>query len=253
MYLGDDGLLAVLIWAHCDDFFIHGPTYTKTAAALTAFLDLTVQLGLLCHPGKLTPPALEVKYTGLIFDTSGVPTIRIPEYKRAKAAALAQYAIDHRGRLSRLALAVIVGVLESLVEATPSRLGHTYLRNLQETLHPTGWDGQDLPYYSFASVSNKDFDGLTTNWLWLLDLNPGGAAQGHRSGVLVLSMGDGSGTGTGGTVQHRAFPHMDGHLDPAGVSFHLQLEGDASPACRIGTGKSAASPGHTRLRLLLLH
>jgi hypothetical protein len=101
--------------------------------------------------------------------------------------------------LSRLALAVIVGVLESLVEATPSLLGHTYLRSLQETLHPTGWDGQDLPYYSFASVSNKDFDGLT-NWLWLLDLNPGRAARGHRSGVLVLSMGDGSGTGTGGTV-----------------------------------------------------
>jgi hypothetical protein len=63
IYLGDDGLPAVLIWAHCDDFFIHGPTYDKTAAALTAFLDLTVQLGLLCHPAKLTPPAQVVKYT----------------------------------------------------------------------------------------------------------------------------------------------------------------------------------------------
>jgi hypothetical protein len=199
VYLGNDGLPAVLIWAHCDDFLVHGPTYTKTAAALTAFLDLTVQLGLLCHPGKLTPPALEVKYTGLIFDTSGVPTIRIPEYKRAKAAALAQYAIDHRGRLSRLALAVIVGVLESLVEATPSRLGHSYLRNLQETLHRKGWDGLDLPYYSFAPLNDKDVDGLT-NWLWLLNLNPGRAARGHQSGVLVPSMGDGSGTGTGGTV-----------------------------------------------------
>jgi hypothetical protein len=30
VYLGDDGLPAVLIWAHCDDFLIHGPTYQKT-------------------------------------------------------------------------------------------------------------------------------------------------------------------------------------------------------------------------------
>jgi hypothetical protein len=87
-FIGTDGLPAVLIWAHCDDFFIHGPTYAKAALALTAFLDLTVQLGLLCHPGKLTPPAQVVKYTDLLFDTQDVPTLRIPEYKRAKALAL---------------------------------------------------------------------------------------------------------------------------------------------------------------------
>jgi hypothetical protein len=81
VYLGNDGLPAVLIWAHMDDFLIHGPTYDKACAGLTAFLALTVQLGLLCHPGKLTPPAQVVKYTGLIFDTSGVPTLIIPEYK----------------------------------------------------------------------------------------------------------------------------------------------------------------------------
>jgi hypothetical protein len=51
------------------------------------------------------------------------------------------FAQCHRRRLSRLALAVIVGVLESLVEATPSRTGHTYLRNVQEILHPP--DGMD--------------------------------------------------------------------------------------------------------------
>jgi hypothetical protein len=77
-FMGNDGLPAVLIWAHCDNFFIHGPRYDKTA--VTAFLDLTVQLGLLCHPGKLTPPAQVVKYTRLLFDTEEVPTLRIPEY-----------------------------------------------------------------------------------------------------------------------------------------------------------------------------
>jgi hypothetical protein len=51
-YIGTDGLPAVLIWAHCDDFLIHGPTYTKTVEALSAFLDASVDVGMLCHPGK---------------------------------------------------------------------------------------------------------------------------------------------------------------------------------------------------------
>jgi hypothetical protein len=79
-YIGTDGLPAVLIWAHCDDFLIHGPTHAKTTEALLAFLDMSVDVGMLCHPGKLTPPAQVVKYTGLLFDTTTVPTIRIPEY-----------------------------------------------------------------------------------------------------------------------------------------------------------------------------
>ncbi len=56
-FIGTDGLPAVLIWAHCDDFFLRGPTYAKAALALTAFLDITVQLGPLLHPGNLTLPA----------------------------------------------------------------------------------------------------------------------------------------------------------------------------------------------------
>jgi hypothetical protein len=134
-----------------------------------------------------------------IFDTSGVPTLTIPEYKRAKASALVSYALEHWEKLSRLALAIIVGVLESLVEATASRIGHTYARSLQGTLHPFGWEGFDLPYYSFAMLTAEDKEGLD-NWLWLLELNPGRAARGHQSGVLVPTLGDGSGTGTGGTV-----------------------------------------------------
>jgi hypothetical protein len=66
VYIGDDGLPAARAWGHCDDFFIHGPTYQKTSQALTDFMDLTVKVGLLCHPGKLTPSAQVVKYTGLI-------------------------------------------------------------------------------------------------------------------------------------------------------------------------------------------
>jgi hypothetical protein len=35
----DDGLPAVLLWVHVDDFLIHGPTYAKTAKALSALFQ----------------------------------------------------------------------------------------------------------------------------------------------------------------------------------------------------------------------
>jgi hypothetical protein len=89
----------------------YGPTYEKTSPALTAFLDVVVEVGLLCHPGKLTPPDQVVKYTGILFDTSTVPKIRVPEYKCAKALAMTDFAIRHRSLLSRLGLAVVAGVL----------------------------------------------------------------------------------------------------------------------------------------------
>jgi hypothetical protein len=127
--IGDDRLPAVLIWSHCDDFFIHGPNYAKTAAAFTVFLDIAVAVGLLCHPGKLTPPCQKVKYTGLVFDIVGVPTLRIPEYKVDRALALIDYVLKRRAKVSRLSTAVVTGVLKSLTEATPARIGHTYLRS----------------------------------------------------------------------------------------------------------------------------
>jgi hypothetical protein len=153
-----DGLPAVLAFAHCDDFMIHGPTYEKTCLAPLDFLDFAVKVGLLAHPGKLTPPCQEVKYTGFLWNTAGVPTLKIPLYKVDKSIALTDYAIDHRDHLSRLCLAVVKGVLESEVDATPSRSGHTHLRSLEHTLHPAGWEG--LPYYSFASLSDTDVENL---------------------------------------------------------------------------------------------
>jgi hypothetical protein len=50
---GEDGLPALLVWAHCDDFIIHRHTEAKMTAATIAFLDLAVDVGMLCHPGKL--------------------------------------------------------------------------------------------------------------------------------------------------------------------------------------------------------
>ena len=206
--LADQNVPAVLVWSRCDDFFLHGPTKDKTTAALTAFLNCAVDVGLLCHPGKLTPPAHAVKYTGFIFDSVSEPMLRIPEYKVAKAIALTDYGRANQRRISRLALAVIVGVLESLVEATPTRIGHTYLRHLQGTLHPEGWVGDDLSYFSYASLSEADVHELDL-WSWLLLHNHGRRARATKSGTLVPSFGDGSGTGTGGTVQYREAEPFD--------------------------------------------
>jgi hypothetical protein len=64
--------------------------------------------------------------------------------------------LDHGNHLFRLSLAVVVGVLESLVEATPTRVGHTFLRHLHENLHPPDWEGSDLPYFSFTTLDERD-------------------------------------------------------------------------------------------------
>jgi hypothetical protein len=204
----EDGLPACLIWAHCDDFMIHGPTLEKTTKALVAFMDLAVDVSLLCHPVKLTLPAHSVTYTGLIFDSTTEPALLVTSKKRDKSIAMVEYTLRNYRKISRLALSVLVGTLESLVEATPGRIGHTYLRSLQGTLHPHGWTGSDLPYYSFAHLSPDDRAELAF-WLWLLQQNPGRYARSFQSGTLVPSFGDGSGTGTGGTVVYKEEDPME--------------------------------------------
>jgi hypothetical protein len=170
--IGDDDLPAALRWSHCDDFLIHGPTLANTHLALTAFMDYAVEVGLLCHPDKLAPPAHVVKCVGFLFDTIGTSTLRIPEVKRVKAIALTQFAVDNRVKISRLSMSVVAGVLESLVEATPSKMGHTHLRALQPHIHPKDWDEDYLPYYLFTELSKPCLIDLLW-WLWILRVNKG--------------------------------------------------------------------------------
>jgi hypothetical protein len=49
---------------------------------------------------------------------------------------------------SRLSLAVVMGVLELLVDGTPHRLGHTYLRRMQLVVHPPGLGTGAEPNYT---------------------------------------------------------------------------------------------------------
>lgn len=120
---------AVKVWAFVDDFVIHSATEEKTSRALTFFLDLALDCRLLCHPKKLTPPCQVVKYCGFLLDSLGIPCLRIPVSKRERALAMVEYILEsHKDKqFSRLALSVISGTLQSLVEATPHHNGHTKL------------------------------------------------------------------------------------------------------------------------------
>ena len=53
---------------------------------------------------------------------------------------------------SRLSLAVATGTLESLADATPRRLGHTYLRRLHSVVRPPGLGSGIEPYLTLTPL-----------------------------------------------------------------------------------------------------
>ena len=132
--IGMDGLPAALIWGFVDDFKVHAPTKEKLITALNTFMDLALRLGLICQKVKTKAPAQIQKYCGFLYDTTGIPTLRIPEEKRSRALAMIRYlkAGDKSIEMSCLALAVVTGLLQSMVEATPQRMGQTFLRRLHD-------------------------------------------------------------------------------------------------------------------------
>ena len=199
--LDHQGAPAVRFWVHVDDFLIHAPTQAATCQALRLFLDLALDLGMLCHPKKLIPPAQVVKYTGFLFDTRGAPALRVPSSKRERALAMVQHlrTLPASTRVSALALSVVAGTLEALSDATPARLGHTYLRRLYDVIHPEGAPlGRDR-YYTFASLPKEVQEDLAW-WDAMLSGDVFNRAYPSKAGTLVPAYGDGSGTGTGGTI-----------------------------------------------------
>jgi len=199
--IGKNGYPTVRIWVHVDDFLIHGPTLESTQQALQHFLDTAVDCGLLCHPGKLTPPQQRVKYCGYLIDTSGVPMLLIPTVKRERALAMVELVLSGGTRRahSRLSLSVIAGVLESLVEATPRRLGRTYLRRLHSVVNPGGLGTGATPFYTKGHLDQETLRDLVW-WRAILLSSVGRVAHTGKSATLVPTWGDGSGTGTGGTL-----------------------------------------------------
>ncbi|CAJ1968834.1 unnamed protein product [Cylindrotheca closterium] len=193
---------AVHIWVWVDDFLIHGPSHEKTTRALAFFLDTAVDCGFLFHPKKLVPPQQVVKYCGFLFDTTDIPCLRIPESKKDRALAICEYLLQsptHK-KWSRLSLAVAVGVLESLTEATPRRLGHTHLKEFHTLVHPPGLGIGAEPYYTTTCLNSRVLDELKW-WKQFLLRSEGRFVRGWEAATLVPTFGDGSGTGTGGTLQ----------------------------------------------------
>ena len=196
-----NGRPAVKIWVFVDDFLIHGPDYESTAEALKFFLDTAVNVGLLCHPGKCYPPSQEAKYCGFIFDTQGIPQLRIPQAKRERARAMIRHVLGSSLSFehSRLGLSVMGGLLESMSEATPRRLGHTNLRRFHSLVHPPGLGTGAAPYYTRVALTQAVRNDLAW-WDACLTSLVGRAARTKRSGTLIPSWGDGCGSGTEGTL-----------------------------------------------------
>jgi hypothetical protein len=122
-----------------------------------------VDCGLLAHPKKLTPPQQVVKYCGFLFDSRGVPCLRVPVNKHERALAIVEYLLDapnHGQVFSRLSLAVAAGVLQSLVEATPLRLGNTYLRRFHLIVRPPDLGSGLDPYLTKTRIPQRVRDDL---------------------------------------------------------------------------------------------
>ena len=73
------------------------------------------------------------------------------------------------------------------------------MRNLYSTLHPPGWEG--LSYNSLAVLTDDNREDLLW-WRAALINDPQRRCRASNSGTLIPSFGDGSGTGTGGTIQY---------------------------------------------------
>jgi hypothetical protein len=183
--IGPDGEPAARIWAHSDDFLLHSSSYETTAKALTFFLDKAVECGLLCHPGKLTTvPSRQVLWVLAGFNRHSDSAHSLREtgtcYRHGRLPPSWQDTTDY----SRLSLSVVAGVLESLVEATPSRLGHTYLRRLHSLVHPEGAGTGASPYYTKTSLTESVLRDLTW-WQSFLSTPGGRAARSARSATLM--------------------------------------------------------------------
>ena len=199
--LRSDGSPAVKIWVFVDDFALHGPDRRSTTEALKDFLDLAVDVGLLIHPRKLHLPSQVQQYTGFIFDTRSSPVLRIPQDKRERGMAMAKMLREHPDGLpfSRLALSVIAGTLESMADATPNRMGHTYLRSTHALIHPAGQTGGRDIYYTSCTLTTEVRREMDW-WIAILSDSRGRGLRSGRSSTLIPTWGDGSGTGTGGTI-----------------------------------------------------
>jgi hypothetical protein len=172
--MGADGLPACLLFTIVDDYFIHGPTRRKCRLAFLAFMDYMVRLGFICQKIKTSPPPAQLqKFCGMLWETTQVPRILIVPDKIFRSIVTIDYilALDHRGCLSRLSASVCGGLLQSLVEAAPSRVGQVCLWRLYDNVHHTSELYGKALYYSIMALSEVARGDLEW-WKKFLVLNP---------------------------------------------------------------------------------
>ena len=163
---------AVKIWLHVNNFLIHGDTYPKIARALTVVLDTAVDVGMLCHPNKLTtPPAQVMKYCGFLMDSQGISCLRIPVSKQERALA----------------------IVEHLVAARWLGLSKKCERWFDQK---GGERGGAVLYTVVPEKVKKDLEWWQ-GFLWKTEAR---FARSSCSATLVPNCGIGSGTSTGGTL-----------------------------------------------------
>jgi hypothetical protein len=202
--IGSDVLPACLILIHVDDTFLHGSTREKFTSALKKILDLTVLVGLICNPTKLKPPAQIQKFCVFLYDSVGAPKFIIPDKKVIRSLALLAFLM--RGSMTvicRLALAVVVGTLQSLVRATPNAIEASFLHHVYRNIHNEtleNFDDIDDFYHSglaLGALSQADFSW----WEQALTFGLREQVQPRDFCTLGVAWGDGSGSESGGTFE----------------------------------------------------
>jgi hypothetical protein len=202
--IGSDGLPICLIWIHVDDIFPHGPTRAKCTYALKNILDLKVLVGLICHPTKIKPPAQIQKFCWFLYYSVGTHKLRIPENKVVRDLALLELLMrGSRTIICRLALAVVVGTLQSFVPATLHAIGASFLNHVCRNIHNETLEiFDDIHDFYHSGMALAALDQADFSW------REQALASGLREQVqprdfctLGVAWGDGSGSGSGGTFE----------------------------------------------------
>jgi hypothetical protein len=110
--------------------------------------------------------------------------------------------------VSRLSVAVGGGFLQSLVEATPARVGQTYLRKLYDEVHGLEEVYGKALYYTSIVLTAECIADLVW-WREFLVRNPCQVSRSGQAQSLLATWGDGSGTGTGGTIEEQHAPSIE--------------------------------------------
>jgi hypothetical protein len=87
-----------------------------------------------------------------LYDSEGNPKLRVPEIKVVRALALLGFLMrGSRTILYRLALAVMVGTLQYLVQATPNVIGASFLHHVCRNIHNDTLESFDNIHFFYHS------------------------------------------------------------------------------------------------------